>query len=97
MKNTFKNSIIYYYKYLLSVGCNDPLKVIISEFLETIDLPDIQRDHILSITGKNKELLDNVHTIIKGAKKKNNLSKSDIDVIEKTLSYILNKKPKEVL
>lgn len=92
MQNHFKNSIVYYYKHLVDNGCSDPLKVLIKDFLDTVEVSKEQRDFILSTSGENEKILTDVLTLISKTKATGVVVDKEIKVIESSLKYILNKK-----
>ena len=63
MEDYFKSAIAYYFKYLVDNGYNDPIKVIVSDFLDTVKMTDDQREYIKSNTKDKIEVVDDSSSI----------------------------------
>lgn len=84
VKDYFKSSLIYYYQDLIKKGNSDPLRVVIADLLDTIDVSDNQKDYLKKYTNNDKKDIDNIIIL---------LNKMDITnkVDHKALKIIINK------
>lgn len=89
MENYFKSSISYYFKWLVDNGYNDPMKVIISDFLNTVKITDEQREYIASQTKIEKNNIDNILILLKKMKVEKKIDVEAINLIEKELKKLL--------
>ena len=89
MKDYFKDSIIYYYNQLLREGCDDPLRVVISDLLDTIDVPKEQEKYLLEISSNHKKDLENIILILKKMKLENKIDGQAINLIIKKINQII--------
>ena len=87
MKEYFKNSIAYYYKHLRKSGCGDPLQVIASDFVNTIQLSDLQKEFVLSNAKPKK--VENIILILKKMQSDKKIDNKAIDIIIKELNELI--------
>lgn len=89
MRDYFKNSIVYYYSHLKNEGCDDPVRVIISDFLETIKITDKQKEFIENNINTNKSDLKNIEVLLTKMNIKNSYDDKIIALIIKKINHIL--------
>ena len=90
MQDYFKSAIAYYFKYLVDNGYNDPVKVIISDFLDTIKITKEQRDYILKENSiDDKDNINNMLVLIRKMKADNKIDVDSLDLIENGLKHLM--------
>lgn len=85
MEDYFKSAIAYYFKYLVDNGYNDPIKVIVSDFLDTVKMTDDQREYIKSNTKIEENTIDNIITLLRMMKTTGKVDNDAINLIEAEL------------
>lgn len=85
MEDYFKSAIAYYFKYLVDNGYNDPIKVIVSDFLDTVKMTDDQREYIKSNTKIEENTIDNIITLLRMMKTTGKVDNEAINLIEAEL------------
>lgn len=88
MKDYFKNSIAFYYKHLLEEGCDDPVKIMIADFVNTVKVTKEQEKYISNMTEQEFKMIDNILILIKKMKSDNKYDEKSLDLIEKGLSSL---------
>lgn len=88
MVNYFKNAIVFYYKFLLEDGCEDPVKVMVSDFVNTVKITEEQERYINSMTKQEFKMIENILILIKKMKQDNKYDEKSLDLIEKGLSSL---------
>ena len=88
MKDYFKNAIAFYYKHLLEEGYEDPIKVMISDFVNTVKITEEQERYINSMTKQEFKMIENILILIKKMKQDNKYDEKSLDLIEKGLSSL---------
>lgn len=82
MKEYFKDAIAYYFKWLSGEGYSDPVKIIISDFLDTIKITKEQKEYIQNKAGVKSDDIDNLLILIKKMKMDNKVDMQSLDLIE---------------
>lgn len=88
MENHFKNSIVFYYKHLLEKGYEDPVKVIIGDFINTVKITKEQEEYINKMTDQDFKMIENILILIKKMKSDNKYDENALNLIEKGLSNL---------
>lgn len=88
MQNYFKNSIAFYYKHLLEKGCEDPVKIMISDFVNTVKITKEQMEYINKMTEQEFKMIDNILILIQKMKNDNKYDEKSLDLIEKGLANL---------
>ena len=85
MKEYFKDAIVYYYRFLVKEGYKDPVRVLISDFLETVKVTDEQEKYMKKEAGVNSKDIDNLLILIKKMKADKEIDIQSLDLIENYL------------
>lgn len=88
MKEYFKDAVVYYFKWLAGEGYNDPVRVIISDFLDAIKVTKEQDDYIKKTANINKNDIDNLLILIKKMKMDNKIDTESLNLIEDYLKRL---------
>lgn len=88
MRDYFKSAIGFYYKDLAEKGCDDPVKVIIADFVNTVKITKEQEGFIYTMTKEDSKLLDNILILIAKMKIDKKYDGKNLDVIEKGLLHL---------
>ena len=88
MKDYFKDAIVYYFKHLAEEGYKDPVRIIISDFLETIKITKEQEEYIRKETGVKKNDIDNLLILIKKMKVDKEIDIQSLNLIENYLKKL---------
>lgn len=86
MEDYFKDAIVYYYKYLIKEGYSDPVRIIISNFLEAVKITKEQEEYIKDKTNVDIKTINNLLILIKKMKADNKIDIQSLDLIE---SYLM--------
>lgn len=90
MKDFFKSSIAYYFKYLVDNGYNDPVKVIISDFINTIKITQEQKEYILNKNSvKNNDTINNMIILIEKMKSDGEIDVDSLNLIQEGLKHLM--------
>ena len=89
MDDYFKSAIVYYFKYLVDNGFNDPMKVIITDFLDTVKITEDQKKYIYDNTGIKSNGIDNMIILIKNMRMQNEIDQESLKLIEDGLKRLL--------
>lgn len=88
MKDYFKSAIAFYYKDLLEKGCDDPVKVIIADFINTVKITKEQQEFIHRMSEKEVKMLDNLLVLIAKMKIDEKYDSKSFDLVEKGLKHL---------
>lgn len=91
LKSHFQSAIVYYYKQLAESGYDDPVRVIIADFIDTVKVTDKQKDFMLASTSQDKKILDDIIVILRKMKSDEELDIKALDLAEKGLMHLRNK------
>lgn len=90
MDEYFKSAIAYYFKYLIDNGYNDPVAVIISDFIDTIKITDEQREYILNKNKvTNNDTINNMIILIDKMKADGKIDVDSLNLIRKGLKHLM--------
>lgn len=90
MDEYFKSAIAYYFKYLIDNGYNDPVAVIISDFIDTIKITDEQREYILNKNKvTNNDTINNMIILIDKMKADGKIDVDSLNLIKKGLKHLM--------
>lgn len=90
MEEYFKSAIAYYFKYLIDNGYNDPVAVIISDFIDTIKITDEQREYILNKNKvTNNDTINNMIILIDKMKADGKIDVDSLNLIKKGLKHLM--------
>ena len=90
MEEYFKSAIAYYFKYLIDNGYNDPVAVIISDFIDTIKITDEQREYILNKNKvTNNDTINNMIILIDKMKADGKIDVDSLNLIRKGLKHLM--------
>ena len=89
MKDYFKSAIAYYFKWLCERGYNDPVKVIISDFLDTIKITSEQKKYIEDSASIKKTNVDSMIILIKKMKVDGEIDLESLNLIEEGLKHLI--------
>lgn len=89
MDDYFKSAVVYYFKYLVEHGYNDPVKVIINDFLDTIKITDEQKKFIYNNNKVESNTVDNMMVLIKKMRISNEIDQEALKLIEDGLKKML--------
>jgi len=88
MKDYFKSTVAYYFKYLVGEGYNDPVQVIIYDFLETIKITKEQQDFIINSFDINKKDIFNLLILIEKMKSDKKIDEESLDLIADYIKHL---------
>jgi hypothetical protein len=88
MKDYFKSAVAYYFKYLVGEGCNDPVQVIIYDFLETIKITKEQQDFMINSFDINKKDIFNLLILIEKMKSDKKIDEDSLDLIADYIKHL---------
>lgn len=88
MKDYFKNSLIFYYKDLVNKGFDDPVKIIIGDFVNTITITNEQQEYISKMTEQDKKMIDNLLILILKMKNDKEYDNKSLELLENWLRYL---------
>lgn len=89
MKDYFKSAIAYYFKWLCERGYNDPVKVIISDFLDTVKITEEQKKYIVNATHTKQNNIDSMIILIKKMRSDGEIDNEALDLIEEGLRHLM--------
>jgi hypothetical protein len=89
MKDYFKSAIAYYFKWLCERGYSDPVKVIISDFLETVKITDEQKKYLVDKTNIKSNNVDSMIILIKKMRADGEIDSEALDLIEEGLRRLM--------
>lgn len=89
MDDYFKSAIVYYFKYLVDNNFNDPIKVIITDFLDTVKITEEQKKYIYENTGIKNNGIDSMLVLIKRMRMQNEIDQESLKLIEDGLKRLL--------
>ena len=88
MKDYFKSAVAYYFKYLAEEGYNDPVQVIIYDFLETIKITKEQQDYIMKAFNFEKGDIYNLLILIEKMKSDKKVDIESLDLIANYIKHL---------
>ncbi|AGF59645.1 MULTISPECIES: hypothetical protein [Clostridium] len=88
MKDYFKSAVAYYFKYLVGEGYNDPVQVIIYDFLETIKITKEQQDFMINSFDINKKDIFNLLILIEKMKSDKKIDEESLDLIADYIKHL---------
>lgn len=90
MDEYFKSAIAYYFKYLIDNGYNDPVAVIISDFIDTIKITDEQKEYIKNKNKvTNNDTINNMIILIDKMKADGQIDVDSLNLIRKGLKHLM--------
>ena len=89
MKDYFKSAIAYYFKWLCEQGYSDPVKVIITDFLDTVKITEEQKKYIVNKTGVKDNSIDSMIILIKKMQADGEIDKEALQLIEDGLRRLM--------
>lgn len=88
MKEYFKSAVAYYFKYLAGEGYNDPVQVIIYDFLETIKITKEQQDYMMKSFNIEKGDIYNLLILIDKMKSDKKVDDESLDLIADYIKHL---------
>jgi hypothetical protein len=88
MKDYFKSAVAYYFKYIVGEGYNDPVQVIIYDFLETIKITKEQQDFMINSFNINKKDIFNLLILIEKMKSDKKIDEESLDLIADYIKHL---------
>lgn len=88
MKDYFKSAVAYYFKYLVGEGYNDPVQVIIYDFLETIKITKEQQKFIKKTFNIEENDIFNLLILIKKMKSDKKIDEESLDLIADYMKHL---------
>lgn len=88
MESYFKNAIVFYYKYLLEQGVDDPIRVIIGDFISTVKITKEQQEYIKNMSDKEFKMIENIIILISKMKLDKKYDEKSLDLIQQGLSNL---------
>lgn len=88
MKDYFENALIFYYKDLVEKGFDDPVKIIIGDFVRTIVITKEQQEYINKMTELDSRMIDNLLVLILKMKNDEKYDSKSIELLENGLKHL---------
>lgn len=88
MKDYFKSAVAYYFKYLAGEGYNDPARIIIYDFLETIKITKEQQNFIMKTFNIRENDVYNLLILIEKMKVDKKVDEESLDLIADYIKHL---------